>query len=432
MTDIEKFCKMINIPTIAGKDIKKFDEFHTTLQECFPLFHKHLKKIKLDGKALLFHWEGKNNDNPLVLMAHQDVVDANPEEWSSNPFVAEVREDKIYGRGTIDCKNVIFAIMTAVEKKLEKNFVPNQDIYISLSDNEEIGGDGCAKSVSWFKENKITPYVSLDEGGAIELSDISNREYAMIGVLEKGYIDVTFTANAEGGHSSQPGDDTPIERLAGLVKEISELDKKGKLFKEDLSQVTSEMYSTIAKDLPKTEDKKFKNKKQLIKILKDMNPKNKAMTQSTIVFTMMSGSSAPNIIPSKASCTANIRISPWDDKDDIIQKLKIIADKHNIILTEQNARNCSKLAKTDSDAYQLLSETIKETYHNEVGVLPFMLFGGTDSRTMEECVQYAFRCTPLRLSNEELSRMHGNDECVPVKSLMDSVTFFENYIAKYR
>ena len=432
MTDIEKFCKMISIPTIAGRDHKRFDEFHETLKECFPLVHKNLKKIKLDGKALLFHWEGKKNDRSLVLMAHQDVVDANEEEWTSNPFKAEVREDKIYGRGTIDCKNVVFAILTAVERKLEENFVPEQDIYISLSDNEEIGGDGCAKSVAWFKSNNISPYVSLDEGGAIETSDITNKEYAMVGVLEKGYIDVTFTAKAEGGHSSQPGEDTPIERLAGLVREISELDKKGKLFKEDLSQVTREMYAIMAKDLPFKERKKYENKKQLIKTLKGMDSKNKAITQSTIVFTMMQGATAPNIIPSKASMTANIRISPWDDKDVIVSKLKTIADKHNVILTEQSARNCSNLAKTDSDAYQLLSNTIKSVYNNEVGVVPFMLFGGTDSRVMEECVKYAFRCTPLRLSNDELSRMHGRDECVPIKSLLDSVTFFEKYISEYK
>lgn len=431
MTDIEKFCKMINIPTIAGKEEKAFDDFHKVLSECFPLVHKKLNKIQVGGKALLFHWAGTQKDRPLVLMAHQDVVDANPEEWSTNPFSATVIDDKVYGRGTIDCKNVIFAILTAIERKLENGYIPKQDIYVSLSDNEEVGGDGCEKSVAWFIDNNISPYVSLDEGGAIELSEISKKEYAMVGVLEKGYLDVTFTARAEGGHSSQPGEDTPIEKLANMVKEISDLDKKGKLFKEGISVVTREMYTSIAEDLPNSERKKFLTDKQLIKTLKKMNPKNKAITQSTIVFTMMQGAKAPNIIPEKARMTANVRIAPWDDKDEIVKKLRAISDKYNVDLTEQNARNSSKLANTNSDAYQLLTKTIKETYNNEVGVLPFMLFGGTDSRTMETCVSYAFRCTPLRLSAEELSRMHGKDECVPIKSLMESVKFFENYIENY-
>lgn len=428
--DIEKFCRLINCPTVSNAGDEPFHMLHKEFEKCFPLLHKNLQKNKLKGNALLYKWEGNKHDRPLVLMAHQDVVDVDKSMWNSDPFKAEIRDGCIFGRGTIDCKNVIFAIMTAVERLLSRGEKPKQDIYISLSDNEEIGGGGCFESVKWFKEHKIKPIVSLDEGGVIEDVPGSDYKCAMVGVLEKGYMDVIFTAENKGGHSSQPEDNQAIDALAKVILKVKEKYKDSKEWKQTIHPVTVEMYKNMYPSDKYYED--LENKiPEFINDKLSINEQNRAMYQSTLVFTMMKGSSAPNIIPAKASILANIRLAPWDNKDSVEKKLKEIINDNNIKVMVQNARNASKVSDFKSEEYKKLSSVIKDVYDQNVGVAPFMLFGGTDSRTMEECVDYAFRCTPLVLSKELLSRMHGNDECVPIASLLKSVEFFEKYILAY-
>ena len=428
--DIEKFCRLINCPTVSNAEDEPFHMLHKEFEKCFPLLHKNLQKNKLKGNALLYKWEGKKHDRPLVLMAHQDVVDVDKSMWNSDPFKAEVRDGCVFGRGTIDCKNVIFAIMTAVERLLSRGEKPQQDIYVSLSDNEEIGGGGCFESVKWFKEHKIKPIVSLDEGGIIEDVPGSDYKCAMVGVLEKGYMDVIFTAENKGGHSSQPEDNQAIDALAKVILKVKEKYKDSKEWKQTMHPVTVEMYKNMYPSDKYYED--LENKvPEFINDKLSINEQNRAIYQSTLVFTMMKGSSAPNIIPAKASILANIRLAPWDNKDSVEKKLKEIINDNNIKVTVQNARNASKVSDFKSEEYKKLSSVIKDVYDQKVGVAPFMLFGGTDSRTMEECVDYAFRCTPLVLSKELLSRMHGNDECVPIASLLKSVEFFEKYILTY-
>lgn len=428
--DIEKFCRLINCPTVSNAGDEPFHMLHKEFEKCFPLLHKNLQKNKLKGNALLYKWEGKKYDRPLVLMAHQDVVDVDKSMWNSDPFKAEVRDGCVFGRGTIDCKNVIFAIMTAVERLLSRGEKPKQDIYISLSDNEEIGGGGCFESVKWFKEHKIKPIVSLDEGGVIEDVPGSDYKCAMVGVLEKGYMDVIFTAENKGGHSSQPEDNQAIDALAKVILKVKEKYKDSKEWKQTIHPVTVEMYKNMYPSDKYYED--LENKiPEFINDKLSINEQNRAIYQSTLVFTMMKGSSAPNIIPAKANILANIRLAPWDNKDSVEKKLKEIINDNNIKVTVQNARNASKVSDFKSEEYKKLSSVIKDVYDQKVGVAPFMLFGGTDSRTMEECVDYAFRCTPLVLSKELLSRMHGNDECVPIASLLKSVEFFEKYILAY-
>lgn len=428
--EIEKFCRLINCPTVSNAGDEPFHMLHREFEKCFPLLHKNLQKYNLKGNALLYKWEGKKHNRPLVLMAHQDVVDVDRSMWNSDPFKAEVRDGYVFGRGTIDCKNVIFAIMTAVERLLSRGEKPEQDIYISLSDNEEIGGEGCAESVKWFKEHKIKPVVSLDEGGAIEDVPGSDYKCAMIGVLEKGYMDVIFIAENKGGHSSQPGDNQAIDELAKVILKVKERYKDPQEWEQTIHPVTIEMYKNMYPN-----DQYYKDlENKITEFIKDKlsaDEHNRAIYQTTLVFTMMNGSSAPNIIPSRASVLANIRLAPWDDKDRVEKKLKEITNSGNINLTVQNARNASKLSDFKSEEYKKLSSVIKDVYEQKVGVAPFMLFGGTDSRTMEECVDYAFRCTPLVLSKELLSRMHGNNECIPIDSLLKSVDFFEKYILAY-
>ena len=131
----KKLSKMVQCETISCRDQKdrtKFYEFHKVLEELFPNVHSTCEKHVFDG-SLLYKWEGKKHDEPILLMSHQDVVEANG-TWEKEPFSGEIDEKgRVWGRGTVDTKASLFCIFTSVEELIKDGFVPENDVYIASS-----------------------------------------------------------------------------------------------------------------------------------------------------------------------------------------------------------------------------------------------------------------------------------------------------------
>ena len=164
---VDSFKRLIQCPTVSESGHEYFEAFHKTLQEEFPHVFASCERIELGRDLLLLKWKGKASDKPVVLMAHQDVVPADGGDWKFEPFAATEENGKVYGRGTIDCKNTLFCTIQAVEELIESGFTPEQDIYLSYSDCEETSGPGAEMARDWFKEHGVKPNVVIDEGGAI-------------------------------------------------------------------------------------------------------------------------------------------------------------------------------------------------------------------------------------------------------------------------
>ena len=142
----DKLSRMVQYETVstdADPQIEKFRGFHRVLEELFPLVHRHLEKIEIDGN-LLFRWEGERHDKPIVLMSHQDGVPAEG-QWSHEPFSGDSAEGRIWGRGSGDTKCSLTAVFPAAVELLAAGYVPAQDVYLSSSCTEEHGGDGAPK-----------------------------------------------------------------------------------------------------------------------------------------------------------------------------------------------------------------------------------------------------------------------------------------------
>ena len=148
----DKLSKMIRCETVSYKDVdrrEKFLEFHSLLEELFPLVHSKLEKTEIDGN-LLFYWKGKSGEKPLVLMSHQDVVPAEG-EWIHGPFSGDIADGKVWGRGSGDIKCNVMGFFQAVEELIAEGYKPEQDVYLSSSCTEEVGGEGCPKLVAELK-----------------------------------------------------------------------------------------------------------------------------------------------------------------------------------------------------------------------------------------------------------------------------------------
>jgi len=221
-----RFSKMIQVKTLSytkeKKNIEAFQTLHSVMEELFPNVFSKLDKVEFEGGSLLLKWKGKSSEKPMVLMAHQDVVPASKDDWTFEPFSGEVTDTEVYGRGTLDTKSTLFAFFQAVEDLLVDGFKPEQDIYLSSSTDEEISGFGAELAVEYLNKHKIKPYIVLDEGGAIVTGALpsANKPMALIGVLEKGYVNVKFTAKSKGGHSSTPPKNTPIARLSAFIHDV--------------------------------------------------------------------------------------------------------------------------------------------------------------------------------------------------------------------
>lgn len=148
--------QMIQCETISlrgADDLSKFDRFHAVLAQLFPLIHEKLEKTEIDG-SLLFRWPGKSHDHAVLLMSHQDVVEATG-EWKYPPFAGKIAEGRIWGRGTMDTKGSLCAILEAVEELLRENFTPSCDVYVASSCNEEIMGDGAPKTAEYLQAHGV-------------------------------------------------------------------------------------------------------------------------------------------------------------------------------------------------------------------------------------------------------------------------------------
>ena len=184
----ERLARMVRCETISSRDhmdLSKFETFHRLLTELLPNVHAGCEKHVIDG-SLLYKWAGRGEADPIVLMSHQDVVEAGG-KWQHEPFSGEIdAEGRVWGRGTVDTKASLFCIFTALEELIGSGFVPAGEVYIASSCTEEISGPGAPATVAYLKNQGVRPSLVLDEGGMILESPMAGVKglYAMVGVVE--------------------------------------------------------------------------------------------------------------------------------------------------------------------------------------------------------------------------------------------------------
>ncbi len=429
----KSFSKLIQKPTVTNSGDQYFEQFQQVLKEEFPKTFENLQLTKVGGNALLFKWKGKDSSRPIILMAHQDVVPANDLGWKYPPFSGQIADGKVWGRGAMDCKNTVFCTMSAVEELLEEGVTPNQDVYLSFSDNEETGGQGAVFARDWFIKNNIKPVMVIDEGGAIVENAFPGmvKPYAMVGILEKGYCDIKFIAKSAGGHSSTPPKNTPFVRLSKLINYFS----THNIFKYEMSPAAEAMLYNLSDGLSgilKFITKNVKLFKPLIvKVLPKLTPMGDALFATTMVFTMAKGADAPNVIPEQAWVVANLRYSPQEDVDKTIEKIRKIAKKYDCEIELSNNRPACPMVDINGADYNYFIDTLKSVYP-EIGVAPYVIFGGTDCRTMQEIAPCALRCAPNFLTEQQLHSMHAANENIDISSLEGGIKFYKEFIKNFK
>ncbi len=428
----QKLSRMVRCETISARGAnqrKKFLTYHSVLAGLFPRVHKHLEKTEIDGN-LLFKWSGESSEQPVMLMAHQDVVEAG-DGWTQDPFGGKITGGKVWGRGSADTKCSHMAFMQAVEELLAEGYTPRRDIYLASSCTEEIGGPGASKIAQHLKEQGVKLFMLCDEGGALVRDPIKGVKgvYGMVGLFEKGYGDVLFTAESRGGHASAPSKNTPLVRLG---KFMARVDKRSP-FKASFEPAVKNMFKTLAPYAGFGKRLVFGNLWLFGPIIKativKSSPQAAAMLRTTICFTTAQGAQGYNVIPQAATVGANMRFIPHQDMGKSLKRITRLARRYDLMTEIITGNPASRVLDTDSDAYRLTRSVMNEVFPG-VPCTPYIVTGGTDCRFFDDVAENCVRFSPVIYGQEQQSGMHGADECIETACLPGAVDYYKTLIKK--
>ena len=431
----EKLGAMIRIPTVSKhehEDLSQFYLYHQELEKLFPLIHEKLEKTVLKG-TLLYRWKGIDQTKlPVLFMGHQDVVPASDDGWSVPAYSGVVKDGCLYGRGALDCKGTMYVQLQAVEELLAEGFVPPCDVYLEYSINEETGGDGAAAAMRHLRDQGIRFAFVLDEGGAVinEAVPGMDKPYAVIGVTEKGYMDVKITARGKGGHSSTPPRNTPAARLFAFANEIERKRPFEKKMIPEVKEMFRQMAPAFSFPLRFLLGNLWLTKPLVMEAMPMVSPFGEALMATTCCFTMMRGSDAANVIPKEPYLIANLRTSVHQNCEESLNVLKKYGKKYDLEFEVLLQRDASPVSDIHSAAYGFIEKTIR-AHFPDAGVAPYLIMGGTDCRHFHALSDTALRFCPVRMTNEQNASCHAVDENVTVASLAEGVRFYKRLLKDY-
>ncbi|MDU0353310.1 M20 family peptidase [Paraglaciecola aquimarina] len=384
---LQRFSRAIQIPTVSYDDTTQFDHlafssFHQFLADSFPLIQQHTKLQKFADYSLLYHLQGSNSQlKPVLFMGHIDVVPVDPASrdlWLQDPFGGAIIDGTIWGRGSIDDKVSVVALMEAMELYLASGKQPQRSIYFAFGHDEEVGGVGASTIANYFRAQHTEFEFVLDEGGIISTGIVPGitQPVALVGVAEKGFVNFRLTVRGEGGHSSQPTTHSTAGILANAIVKVE----------DNPFPATLDFLELMFERIGYATDLSMRLPLANLWLLEPLvintllaKPSSAASARTTTAVTMLQGSSKSNVLPTVASAVVNFRILPGDTVDSISAHLEKVIDDPRVEITAELASEASALSPVDSYGFNLIEATIRRI-DDSILVTPFLLIGATDAR----------------------------------------------------
>ncbi len=406
------------------EDDAEFEGLIEKLPELYPNVFATCEFMRFPDRGLLFRWKGRGDGAPSVLMAHYDVVPVNEEMWEKPPFEGILEDGVLWGRGTLDTKATINGVLYAAETLIAQGFTPESDIYFAFSGGEEINGMGAVHIVEYFEKEGIVPEMVVDEGGAVVENVFPgvSQPCGMIGIGEKGMMDVRYTTKSNGGHASAPKPHTPVGILS---KACCKIEKHP--FKAHMSEPVKKLFDTLGRHSGFGMRMIFANlwcfSGLLDLICKKSGGELNALMRTTVAFTQMKGSSAPNVIPPEAEMVSNIRLNPLDTMDSALAYLKKTVGDESIDIAPIYGMNPSRISKTDCAGWDRVASAVASTWKGAL-VSPYLMIQCSDSRHYGRISDRVYRFSAMDLSKEERGMIHGNNERIRVDCACRAVEFY--------
>lgn len=424
----ERLAGMIRIATVAG-DPAPFHEFAALLASDYPLVNAQLAFEHVGDTGLLYRWAGAESAAPAVLMAHYDVVPAVAGAgWFHDPFGGVIEGGSVWGRGTLDDKGPMLVILEAVENLLADGFTPQRDVYLSFGGNEETYGRDAEAVAALLQERGILPWIVIDEGGAVvdaPLSFVPVRS-AMVGVGEKGIVTLRLTATSAGGHASAPPSSSTADALARALVRLGR-----NPFRVHMPRPVRQMLAAF-------EPHVSLRHRALLRALRVAHPlaarvlargggEPAALMRTTIAVTMLSGGTAPNVLPPSLSATLNIRVATGETVESVITTVRRRIADGTIAVDLVEGSQPSPLSATDNAQFALIERCVAETFPGTV-TAPYVMMAATDSRHLHRFAPAVYRFSPLEMDAAQRASIHGENERVAIDSLERGERFFQFFL----
>ncbi len=430
----ERLAGAIRFPTVSHEDGKSvetaaFRSLHEHLRRSFPRVHAALTRESVADYSLLYTWKGRNPGlAPILLMSHQDVVPVEPgteQSWTHPAFSGLIDGGFIWGRGTLDDKVGVLAILEAAETLLARGFQPRRTVYFAFGHDEEVGGvRGAAAIASLLERRGVRPELILDEGGIIAEGMVPGvtRPVALISTAEKGYVSVELIAESAGGHSSMPPRHGAIGKLAAAIESLEDHPMPARI-----DGATQRSFEYLAPEMPFVPRLVLANLWLFDPLAKRQfasDPPGNARIRTTTAATIFTAGVKENVLPHRARAVVNFRILPGDTVADVLRHVReTVGPGIRVSPTGVARGEPSPESDTGAPGFALLQRTLAQTFPGAV-VSPNLLSGGTDTKHYVRLSRNIYRFLPIRMQEEDLGRLHGTNERVGVENYGEAVRFY--------
>lgn len=422
--------KTISYQDSTQFDARQFDGFQQYLRTTFPKVHSTLKLERVNGYGLLYEWTGSDPGlAPIMLLAHQDVVPVEPgteTRWTEPPFEGRIAAGYVWGRGALDDKGSLVGILEAVEHLLAGGAQPRRTVYLAFGYDEEVGGRrGAARIAELLASRNVHPEFVLDEGGTVATGLVSGvaAPVALVGIAEKGYVTVSLTAQAEGGHSSMPPPQTAVGILAAGLTRL-----EGQQMPRAIRGATADMFDYLGPEMSFGRRLVIANRWLFGGVLAGRfgaTPQGNAMLRTTTAPTVLQAGVKENVLPSSARALVNFRILPGDSVGSVLEHVRQVVHDPRITVQalEETQSNPSGVTSADGEPFKLLARTIRQVIPEAV-VTPWLVVGATDSRHYARLTPNVLRFVGSTIGEGDVRRVHGTDERVGVQAYATAVRVY--------
>jgi acetylornithine deacetylase/succinyl-diaminopimelate desuccinylase-like protein len=390
--------------------------------------------------SVITRLKGTGEKPSLLLLSHLDVVAADPNEWTVDPFAGTIKDGYVYGRGAIDMKSMTASEVLVMELLKKNNVKLKGDVVLAATADEEQGGEeGAGYLLQNYREKIWCPYV-INEGGGLAVPTEKGNVFT-VQTAEKGILWLKIKAKGTPGHGSTPNTaDNAIMRIYKVIDKIENYQPET-MYIPTLKQYLAE----IAKYNPELKEpfaRLLANPKQSEQILDELAKKDRALaeeirprTKMTITPTMIHGGVKENIIPSECDVVFDCRILPGQNVVKTIDLIKgLLKDVGLEKLTFEfiQMRNGSE-SSTETPLYSTIKSVLRE-FEPNCGITPELATGGTDSRFFREKGSICYGFQPM-IPDEPIDqlnkRMHGIDERITIENLVYGTSILYETVKRF-
>jgi len=372
--------------------------------------------------------KGTGQEGPLILLHHTDVIAANKDEWSFDPFGGEAIDGYICGRGALDTKSLgIMQLLTFLELKRQGLPLKRDLIFLATAD-EESGADCGVEYLLREHPQEFRATLVLNEGSYVAEGIVPGRLLAMISPGEKGPCWMRLKRKGLGGHGSTPHGLNPLERLSVAVNRLLDNNSPPRV-----TPIAEEYFKRMSEALhflqPYVEDGR---EETLLRIIEEKSmlslPQVNAMLRNTVSLNSLHSGNKVNVIPSYAEAEVDTRLLPGQDMDEWVDfvKKQLADDEIQIEFIMKGEGNASTM---DTEAYRVIEAALLDNFPGAIAA-PYLMLGTTDSRFFRAKGVISYGFCPAIIPADHLKSIHGTDEKIAVQSMERGTEIYKDIVIR--